>query len=92
MFARCHLPAEQTSQDVKKEVQQHLKEMEILEQSLPSSIVIGPFLLRVETVRQNLSKNRKALAKAMLDQLALKLREQINDVSHLSRAHKSVLL
>ena len=78
-----------TSQEVKKEVEQHLKEKERIEQSLPSSIVIGPFIVRVEAVRQGLSNKRKALAKAMLDHLALKLRKQIDDVSHLFSCQKT---
>ncbi|XP_030276430.1 dynein heavy chain 1, axonemal [Sparus aurata] len=74
-----HTSGEQTSQEVKKEVEQHLKEKERLERSLPSSIVIGPFFVRVEAVRQALSNKRKALAKTMLDHLAVKLRKQIDD-------------
>uniref|UniRef100_A0A3Q3IZZ6 Dynein, axonemal, heavy chain 1 n=1 Tax=Monopterus albus TaxID=43700 RepID=A0A3Q3IZZ6_MONAL len=71
--------AEQTSQELKKEVEQELQEKERIEYSLPSSIVIGPFKVRVESVRQALSNKRKALAKAMLDRLALKLRKQVDD-------------
>lgn len=86
--ARSHTSGEQTSQEVKKEVEQHLKEKERLERSLPSSIVIGPFFVRVEAVRQALSNKRKALAKTMLDHLAVKLRKQIDDVSHFFRGSK----
>lgn len=82
---------EQTSQEVKKEVEQHLKEKEKLEHSLPSSIVIGPFFVRVEAVRQTLSNKRKALAKTMLDHLAVKLRKQIDDVSHFFRDSKHLI-
>lgn len=81
--ASSHMHAEQTSQEVKKQVEQHLKEKERIEQSLPSSIVIGPFIVRVEAVRQALSSKRKALANTMLAHLALKLRKQIDDVSPL---------
>ncbi|XP_069004796.1 dynein axonemal heavy chain 1 [Embiotoca jacksoni] len=71
---------EQTSQEVKKEVEEQLKEKEKLEQSLPSSIVIGPLVVHVEAVRQSLVKKRQALANALLDRLALKLRNQIGNV------------
>lgn len=81
--ASSHTHTEQTSQEVKKEVEQHLKEKDRIENSLPSSIVIGPFIVRVEAVRQALSNKRKALANAMLDNLALKLRKRVDDVSHL---------
>ncbi|XP_062252615.1 dynein axonemal heavy chain 1 [Platichthys flesus] len=78
-FLDCQINEEQTSQEVKKEVEQHLREKERIEQSLPSSIMIGPFVVRVEAVRQALSNKRKALANAMLQRLALKLRKRIND-------------
>ncbi|TMS18883.1 Dynein heavy chain 1, axonemal [Larimichthys crocea] len=74
-----HTHAEQTSQEIKKEVEQQLKDKELLDHSLPSSIVIGPFIVRVEDVRNALSKKRKALAHAILDQLVLKLRKQVSD-------------
>ncbi|KAM7402690.1 hypothetical protein PAMP_017906 [Pampus punctatissimus] len=78
---KSHTQAEQTSQEVKKEVEQHLKEKECLEHSLPSSIVIGPFIVRVEAVRQALSNKRRALANALLSHFALKLRKQLDDAS-----------
>ncbi|XP_037831220.1 dynein heavy chain 1, axonemal isoform X2 [Kryptolebias marmoratus] len=77
-FLKSH-GAELKSQEVKKEVEHHLKEKEKLEQSLPSSIVIGPFFVRVEPVRQSLTKKRKALASALLEQFALRLRNQIEN-------------
>uniref|UniRef100_UPI0037E91524 dynein axonemal heavy chain 1 n=1 Tax=Semicossyphus pulcher TaxID=241346 RepID=UPI0037E91524 len=76
---KLNMNAELTSQEVKREVEQHLKDKERIEHSLPSSIVIGPFIVRVEAVRQALSNKRKALANAMLDHLARKLRKQIDD-------------
>lgn len=78
--------AEQTSLEVKKEVQQHLQEKERIEHSLPSSIVIGPFVVRVEAVRQALSNKRKALANSILNHFAQKLRKQVDDVSNFFEA------
>lgn len=80
--------AEQTSVEVKKDVQQQLHEKEKIEQALPSSIVIGPFIIRVEAVRQALSNKRKTLANSMLGCLAQKLRKQIDDVSNFIEARK----
>ncbi|XP_047204788.1 dynein axonemal heavy chain 1 isoform X4 [Girardinichthys multiradiatus] len=73
--------AEQTSEEVKTQVKQHLKEMEKLEYSLPSSIVIGPFFVCVGAVRQSLIRKRKSLANALLENLALMLRKQIESAS-----------
>lgn len=78
-----HTQTDKTSQELKKEVEYHLKEKESLEHSLPPSIVIGPFIVRVEPVRQALTNKRKALANALLAHFARKLRKQVDDVSHL---------
>ncbi|TKS70983.1 Dynein heavy chain 1, axonemal [Collichthys lucidus] len=77
---KSHTHAEQTSQEIKKEVEQQLKDKECLDHALPSSIVIGPFIVCVEDVRNALSKKRKALAYAILYQLVLKLRKQVSDM------------
>ncbi|KAK2152282.1 hypothetical protein LSH36_335g03002 [Paralvinella palmiformis] len=65
--------------EVKQEVESHLKEKEIIEAILPSSIVIGPFWVNTENVRQALAKKRKALSNAVLELLAQKLREQADE-------------
>ncbi|CAJ1051390.1 LOW QUALITY PROTEIN: dynein heavy chain 1%2C axonemal [Xyrichtys novacula] len=76
---KTNMNAELTSQMVKKEVEQHLKDREIILHSLPSSIVIGPFIVRVEAVRQALSNKKEALANAALAQLVQKLGRRIDD-------------
>ncbi|XP_065097060.1 dynein axonemal heavy chain 1 [Paramisgurnus dabryanus] len=78
-FLELHSQENQTPQEVKQEVLGHLKEMQHLNQSIPSTIVIGPFAVNVEGVRQSLVKKRKALANAVLDKLALRLRQQMQD-------------
>lgn len=60
----------------------HLKEKEILDNSLPSSIIIGPFYINVDNVKQSLSKKRKALATSMLDILAKNLHNEVDSVSN----------
>lgn len=74
--------AEQTTQEVRKEVMALLKEKERLESSLPSLIVIGPFAVSVEAVRQALSKKRKEMANGLLDHLAARLRKRVDRVRH----------
>lgn len=64
-------------------VNTYLSEMENLDNSLPSSVVIGPFHVNVEGVKQNLSKKYKALATSMLDLLAKNLHSQVENVSYL---------
>lgn len=68
-------------------VNEHMTQKEILDNSLPGSIVVGPFHLSVEGVRQNLSKKCKALATSMLDLLAQNLHNQVEDVSFIIGPH-----
>ncbi|XP_037386166.1 dynein axonemal heavy chain 1 isoform X5 [Talpa occidentalis] len=65
---------------VREVVLTHLQEKEILDSSLPSSIVIGPFYINVDNVKQSLSKKRKALATSMLDILAKNLHQEVDNI------------
>ncbi|XP_049589438.1 dynein axonemal heavy chain 1 [Syngnathus scovelli] len=67
------------SKVVKEEVEQHLNDKETLQNSLPSSIIIGAFIVHVEGVRQTLINKKKALAIATLEHHAEKLRKQMDD-------------
>uniref|UniRef100_G1R661 Dynein axonemal heavy chain 1 n=1 Tax=Nomascus leucogenys TaxID=61853 RepID=G1R661_NOMLE len=74
------------AQEVREVVLTHLREKEILDSSLPSSIIIGPFYINTDNVKQSLSKKRKALATSMLDILAKNLHKEVDSVSaHLPR-------
>ncbi|KAI5607101.1 dynein heavy chain 1, axonemal, partial [Silurus asotus] len=55
-FLTLHSQENCTPLEMKEEVLRHLKEKEILERSLPSTIVIGPFMVYVQGVRKSLSK------------------------------------
>ncbi|XP_006892361.1 PREDICTED: dynein heavy chain 1, axonemal [Elephantulus edwardii] len=67
--------------EVREVVLSYLREKDILDNSLPSSIVIGPFYINVENVKQNLSKKQKALATSMLDILAKNLHKEVDAIS-----------
>ncbi|CAO2638238.1 Dynein axonemal heavy chain 1 [Lemmus lemmus] len=69
-----------SAEEVREVVITHLKEKEILDNSLPSSIVIGPFYINVDNVKQSLSKKRKALATSMLDILAKNLHKEVDSI------------
>jgi dynein heavy chain len=66
--------------EVKQEIEKHLAKKEILENTIPSMIVIGPFQINTETVRQKLATKRKALANQVIELLAKKLRKQNEEV------------
>ncbi|XP_054451580.1 dynein axonemal heavy chain 1 [Pteronotus mesoamericanus] len=72
-----HCPS---AEEVRKVVLTHLQEKEILDSSLPSSIIIGPFYINVDNVKQSLSKKRKALATSMLDILAKNLHKEVDNI------------
>ncbi|XP_038950112.1 dynein axonemal heavy chain 1 isoform X1 [Rattus norvegicus] len=69
-----------SAEEVREVVITHLKEKEILDNSLPSSIIIGPFYINVDNVKQSLSKKRKALATSMLDILAKNLHNEVDSI------------
>ncbi|XP_058416307.1 dynein axonemal heavy chain 1 isoform X1 [Diceros bicornis minor] len=68
------------AEEVREVVLTHLQEKEILDSSLPSSIIIGPFYVNVDNVKQSLSKKRKALATSMLDILAKNLHKEVDNI------------
>ncbi|XP_050760847.1 dynein axonemal heavy chain 1 [Gymnogyps californianus] len=69
-----------SAQEVMSIVNMHLSEKENLDNTLPSCIVIGPFHVSVEGVKQNLSEKYKALATSMLDILAKNLHLQVENI------------
>ena len=78
-FYREYEARNEPAQKIKEEVEYHLAEQKILEQTIPSNIGIGPYHILTEQVRQGLSKKRKALANSMLELLARRLRKQAED-------------
>lgn len=70
----------QNAYDLKNEASHQFEEAKILESTLPSSIIIGPFFVNVEPLRNRLAKKRVDIANAMLDLLARQLRKQSNEV------------
>ncbi|XP_032314242.1 dynein heavy chain 1, axonemal isoform X8 [Camelus ferus] len=69
-----------SAEEVREVVLTHLQEKEVLDSSLPSSIIIGPFYINVDNVKQSLSKKCKALATSMLDILAKNLHKEVDDI------------
>uniref|UniRef100_A0A8V1A4F4 Dynein axonemal heavy chain 1 n=1 Tax=Gallus gallus TaxID=9031 RepID=A0A8V1A4F4_CHICK len=74
------------AQEVTTIVNTYLSEKENLDNSLPTSVVIGPFSVRVEGVKQNLSKKYEALATSMLDLLAENLHSKVENICGVYRA------
>ncbi|CAK6435519.1 unnamed protein product [Pipistrellus nathusii] len=79
-FLKDYQTRSPSAEEVQKVVLTHLREKEILDSSLPSSLIIGPFYINVDNVKQSLSKKRKALATSMLDILAKNLHKEVEDI------------
>ncbi|CAH8296820.1 unnamed protein product, partial [Schistosoma turkestanicum] len=62
--------------EIKQKIEECLEESENVMQIIPSFIIIGPFYVNAEPVRQSLSKKHKALASAFLELLTKLLRKQ----------------
>ncbi|XP_008850074.1 dynein heavy chain 1, axonemal [Nannospalax galili] len=69
-----------SAEEVREVVVTHLKEKEILDNSLPSGIIIGPFYINIDNIKQSLSKKHKDLATSMLDILAKNLHKEVDSI------------
>jgi len=67
--------------EMKAEVESHLKKKTAIESILPANILIGPFYVSTDGVRQGVVKKHRNLANAVLELLARKLRTQAEEVS-----------
>uniref|UniRef100_A0A8C9DGR4 Dynein axonemal heavy chain 1 n=1 Tax=Prolemur simus TaxID=1328070 RepID=A0A8C9DGR4_PROSS len=79
-FLKAYQTKRPSAEEVREVVLTHLREKEVLDNSLPSSIVIGPFYINIDNVKQSLSKKCKALATSMLDILAKNLHEEVERI------------
>ncbi|KAG8436117.1 hypothetical protein GDO86_007286 [Hymenochirus boettgeri] len=72
--------------EIKMAVQENLLEKERLDNSLPNSIIVGPFHINIEIVKQNLSRKRRNISNALLDLLSKSLHKEMDEVSNQFRA------
>ncbi|XP_062056155.1 dynein axonemal heavy chain 1 [Lepus europaeus] len=85
-FLKAYQTRMPSAQEVREVVLNHLKEKDILDNCLPSSIVIGPFYINVNNVKKSLSKKLKALATSMLDILAKNLHKEVDSICEAFRS------
>ena len=79
-FLRVYESQNQSAHDVKNEATRQFEEAKKLDVDLPHNIIIGPFLVNVNPLRNRLIKKRIDMAKAILDLLARQLRKQSDTV------------
>ncbi|KAM8930485.1 dynein axonemal heavy chain 1 isoform 1-T1 [Pelodytes ibericus] len=75
-----------STSDIKSAVEKHLLEKDRLDNALPNSIIIGPFQINIEGVKQNLSRKRKTLCNSLLELLSKSLNKALEEVSEQFRA------
>nr|XP_021152153.1 dynein heavy chain 1, axonemal [Columba livia] len=85
-FLREYEEQSPSAQEVMTIVNTYLSEKENLQNTLPRSIVIGPFHVSTEDVKRNLCKKYKALATSMLDLLAKNLHLQVQNICDVYKA------
>ncbi|XP_040850525.1 dynein heavy chain 1, axonemal [Ochotona curzoniae] len=79
-FLKAYQAQPPSAQEVREVVLNHLREKDILDNCLPSSIVIGPFYINISNVKKSLSKKLKALSTSMLDILAKNLHKEVDSI------------
>ncbi|XP_075039903.1 dynein axonemal heavy chain 1 [Mixophyes fleayi] len=67
--------------EVRRSAEEHLLEKERLDNSLPNSIIVGPFHVSIEGVKQNLSRKRKVLSNALLELFAKNVQGEVEEIS-----------
>ena len=82
---------EKTVNQIRTEIDMQLKEKENIEKTLPQNIVIGPFYVNCDTIRQALSRKRKELANALLEYVVSRLKKKSEEVSTQLFVHASLL-
>ncbi|XP_073447685.1 dynein axonemal heavy chain 1 [Aquarana catesbeiana] len=81
MYMRVFREKNPSASEVKLAVEEHLLEKERLDNALPNSIIVGPFQISIEGVKQNLSRKRKALSSALLELLAKSVHKEVDGIS-----------
>ena len=69
---------EMDAKEIKAAVDEQYLLAKLILQDLPSNIVVGPYHIQVELVRQKLSKKHKQLGEAILELLVAKLRSRLH--------------
>ena len=70
-----------TIDEVRAEILKNLEEMDAIHSVLPSSILIGPFHVQVDGMRQDLCKKCKSMCTALLDMWTRAIRKDSENVS-----------
>ncbi|XP_077133083.1 dynein axonemal heavy chain 1 isoform X2 [Ranitomeya variabilis] len=75
-----------TAAEVRQAAEEHLVEKERLDHALPNAVIIGPFQISIEGVKQNMSRKRKLLSTALLELLARNVHKEVEEISEQFRS------
>ena len=65
---------------MKVEIDKYLKEKSHIESTFPPTIVVGPFYVLVDTLRVQLGKKCKELARALLEYMVQRLKVETDEI------------
>lgn len=71
---------EKSIEEYRNEILMHVREKDKLEKNIPASIVIGPYYVFAQKLRESLSNKRKALIEALLLSQTRKARTKTEEV------------
>lgn len=74
--------------EVKEEVALHLRLKASLASTIPAVIVIGPFIVQVDALRQFLINKRQEIATKLLTEFAIRMKGLLDGVSRVSISGK----
>ena len=79
-FRRDFEKTEKSIEEYRNEILMHMKEKNKLEKNIPASIVVGPYYVLAQKLRETLSNKRKQLVEALLLSQTRKARTKTEDV------------
>jgi hypothetical protein len=75
---------EKSIEEYRNEISMHIQEKDKLEKNIPASIVIGPYYIFAQKLREALSNKRKLLIEALLASQTRKARTRTEEVRNRS--------
>lgn len=79
-FYRDFEKTEKSIEEYRNEVLMHMREKDKLEKNIPVSIIIGPYFIFAQKLREALSNKRKLLIEALLLSQTRKARNKTEEV------------
>ncbi len=80
LFYRDFEKTEKSIEEYRNEILIHIHEKDKLEKNIPTSIIIGPYYVFAQKLREALSNKRKALIEALLLSQTRKARTKTEEV------------